>query len=768
MTQGTARETALQQLEFQRVLDSVAGFAVSELGAQSVRARRPSTDVRLIETDLEEISELARLLRDDGGFRSERVDDIEGILGRVVLEGSVLDGEELIAVASTLSSIRALQSQLENMKGEANFVLRYLVEPPPKSIENAIDRALDRDGSVKDSASPEVARARREMRSARTRLVGLMEKTLKTLASGDRPADAAVTVRNGRYVLPVTREAKSRVKGIVHDESGSGATLFIEPTAAVELGNTLREWEAAETRAVLQVFRTLTRSVREHEGQIREGWLACIRVDDLYARAAYAVAWSCYKPSVGAAPTLLSLKKARHPLLLADGMEVVPFSLELGGEHTALVVSGPNAGGKTVLLKTTGLVCLMTQAGIIPPLAAGSHVPIFDRIFTDIGDRQSIAESLSTFSAHLVALKMIAEEADSGSLVLIDEFGTGTDPAEGAALASAILVDLTRKHSCALVTTHLNPLKELAASNPAMLNASLRFDEEKLKSSYELLTGVPGRSYGLTIARQLGMPRNIVAEAENLMPKADREIESLLADLESRDAKLAKLESEIEATSAELKRRHSELAGRESDFGTRDEALQLRESEIESEGREKARRFMLDARNRVEEALALARLPEEEADPKRARQIVEEGVREEATSISQLTRQMEKKGWRVKNWGRQKKGRGEGGGGKDSGVSIIEPEKIGRKEGHGIEIDARSEISLRGLREVDAEWEMIQALDSAIAADLGRLRIIHGKGTGALRAMVQRILKSDRRVAKFEFAPLTQGGPGVTIAEFSK
>ncbi len=770
MTETTAPETALQQLEFQRALECVAEFAVSDLGAESIRARRPGVDIELIERELDEVAELASLLRDDGGFRSVRVDDIRDILDHVTLDGSVLSGEELITISATLESIQALHQQLSKIEYEAAFVGAYIVEPPPPSVGNSIERALERDGSVKDSASAELARARREMRNSRKRLVSLMEKTLKGLEGPDRPADAAVTVREGRYVLPVIREAKSRVKGIVHGESGSGATLFIEPAGAVELGNDLREWGARETRAILEVFRNLTESVRQHADEIRAGWTMCVRVDDLYARAAYSVACSGSKPSIGPAPSLLDFRKARHPVLLAEGVNVVPFSLEMRENHRVLVVSGPNAGGKTVLLKTTGLVCMMVQAGVIPPLGKGSHVPVFDQFFTDIGDRQSIAESLSTYSAHLKALKGIVEKAGGSALVLIDEFGTGTDPAEGAALAGAILLELVRKNSCGVVTTHLNPLKELASSSESMFNASLRFDEELMRSSYELLLDVPGRSYGLTMARQLGMPEAIVAEAETLMPKADRDIEALLADLGLRDAKLAELQEQVTTQSAELKKRHAELTARESEFRGRNDALQLREREVETEGREKARKYLLEARNKVEEALAEARLPVEQVDVRKARQIVEKGVREEADSIQELTRQMEARGWRVKGPASQK------GGGKESGGVATKSGKLKldsntppqRAAGHDYGVDAKQEISLRGLREADAEWEVIQALDSAIAADLSELRIIHGKGTGALRAMVQRVLKNDRRVAKFDFAPLTQGGPGVTVAEFNK
>jgi len=421
-------------------------------------------------------------------------------------------------------------------------------------------------------------------------------------------------------VIPIRNTARGHVGGIVHDESATRATLFVEPPEAIELGNELRAAESAEQREVLRVLRELTDLLRPHAGAIAAAWEMCIAFDDLCARARYAVEVNGFVPAIppmGEGP--LVIKSGRHPLL---GTEAVPFDLVLAPDEFTILVSGPNTGGKTVLIKAVGLLCLLTQSGVIPPIGPQSSLPIFTEVFADIGDRQSIAASLSTFSAHVAVLRSILERAGNGSLVLLDEIGSGTDPAEGAALASASLKALTRRHAVTLATTHLGALKQLAAETVGVVNASLQFDAETLTPTYRLLKGVPGRSYGLAIARRLGVPADVLAEAERAVPDAERTLDRLLAAVEARGRDLEVRSQGLDTRAAELDLARQAV----SDLEERAAILLAREKALDADARERARAYLLEARKTVEAALAQARAAVDEATAKEARRLVEDAI----------------------------------------------------------------------------------------------------------------------------------------------
>ena len=377
----------------------------------------------------------------------------------------------------------------------------------------------------------------------------LLGAILGALDPTERAPDAAVTLRAGRYVIPIRTTARSRVGGIVHDESATRATVFVEPPEVIEFGNDLRAAEAAEQREVLRVLRELTDLLRPRRAEIAAAWEMCIAFDDLCARARYAVEVNGFVPAIGEGP--LKIRAGRHPLLIG-GELVVPFDLELAPDEFTVLVSGPNTGGKTVLIKAVGLLALLAQSGVVPPIGPQSSLPVFTEVFADIGDRQSIAASLSTFSAHVAALRGILDDAGPGSLVLLDEIGSGTDPAEGGALAAATLKALTRRRAVTLATTHLGALKQLAAETVGIVNASLQFDAETLTPTYRLLKGVPGRSYGLAIARRLGVAADVLAEAERAVPDAERTLDRLLAAVEGRSRELEARSAELDARGAQL------------------------------------------------------------------------------------------------------------------------------------------------------------------------------------------------------------------------
>jgi len=489
------------------------------------------------------------------------------------------------------------------------------VDPPPKELETKLVQSISPDAQVLDSASRDLARARQRVREARQHVIDRLGAILGGLDQTERAPDAAVTVRGGRYVIPIRATARARVGGIVHDESATRSTVFVEPPEIIELGNELRAAESAEQREVLRVLRELTDVLRPHAATIAAAWEMCIAFDDLCARARYAVLVNGFVPEIGGH---LKIRGGRHPLL----DHPVPFDLELFPDEFTVLVSGPNTGGKTVLIKAVGLLALLTQSGIVPPIGPHSSLPIFERVFADIGDRQSIAASLSTFSAHVAVLRQILDGAGSGSLVLLDEIGSGTDPAEGGALAAATLKTLTRRRAVTLATTHLGALKQLAAETVGIVNASLQFDAETLTPTYRLLKGVPGRSYGLAIARRLGIAADVLAEAERAVPDAERTLDRLLASVEARGRDIDARAAELESRAAQLELERQNLAGLEN----LERELRAREKAMDKDARERARAYLLEARKTVEAALAQARAAVTEATAKEARRIVEEAI----------------------------------------------------------------------------------------------------------------------------------------------
>jgi DNA mismatch repair protein MutS2 len=625
-----------------------------------VRARAPATDPETIRAALAQVAELAALLLTDDGIRAEAVADLAPTFELLAVPGSALEGPALAEVTLVLAAARVTAADLKRLAPDAPRTAALRVEPPPKELETRLRAAIAPDGTVLDGASRDLARARQQVREARQRLVQKLEKMLSALDPAERAPDAAVTLRGGRYVIPIRSTARSRVGGIVHDESATRSTVFVEPPEVIELGNELRAAESAEQREVLRVLRELTDALRPHQAALAAAWEMCIAFDDVCARARYAVEVNGFAPEIGAGP--LKIRAGRHPLLVpplpasppgplstswrggtrsrlvvpplhvverGSGGEadvVVPFDLELAPDEFTILVSGPNTGGKTVLIKAVGLLCLMAQSGIIPPIGPQSSLPVFTEVFADIGDRQSIAASLSTFSAHVAVLRGILERAGARSLVLLDEIGSGTDPAEGGALASATLKALTRRRAVTLATTHLGALKQLAAETVGIVNASLQFDAETLTPTYRLLKGVPGRSYGLAIARRLGVSPDVLAEAERAVPDAERTLDRLLASVEARAHEVDARAQALDAAHAVHTEDVGKLEARAAEIAEREHTLRAREKSLDADARERARAYLLEARKTVEAALGQARAAVSEATAREARRMVEEAI----------------------------------------------------------------------------------------------------------------------------------------------
>jgi DNA mismatch repair protein MutS2 len=585
------------------------------------------------------------------------------------------------------------------------------------------------------------------------------------------------------------------VGGLVHDVSGSGATLFVEPPAAIDACNRIRELEGAEAEEVERILRELSDALRPHAHPLADALTALVALDDLYARARYAARFRCEATRVRPAGQGFRIVDGRHPLLLAKEIVVVPFDLTLDPEERTMLISGPNTGGKTVLLKGIALFSLMIQSGIPAPAGATSEVAVHEDIFADIGDEQSIEASLSTFSAHVKNLGDILQGATRDSLVVIDELGSGTDPLEGAALGGAILETLTSRGALTVATTHLGALKELPAEVPGIINASLEFDAVAIAPTYRLIKGVPGRSYGLSIARRLQLPEAVIARAEARVPRAERDVNALLQALEARDRELETRARELTASGEAAAERARRLADRERH-------LREREREVERESRRDARRHVLDARRTVEQIVRELKRSSEgavDAAAAAARRKVEQAAAAHSVRLDQLEREeanarqraapqpdrtplavgdlvdvlsLDHKMARIvelrddevvvalgmvkMTFPRRDLRRSA-----DQKAPAPTPTWIGDVP----EVHAPTEIDVRGLRVNEVDDSVMQALDAAIRADLKSLRIIHGKGTGALRERVAEMLQKDTRVRSFRLGLWNEGGAGVTIAD---
>ncbi len=792
---------ALGVLEFGAALDLVAGNAASSLGAERVRQAMPSTERAWIEREHARVAAMRSLVEGDSVWRPQQVFDIRNALSRLRVEGASLSGGDLLAVRNFLRSSRLSSESFRNDKIPAVSlaVIRSEIDAHliARAEEKALENAIDDEGSVRDDASSALRRIRREIRSSHGEIVSMLERIISRLDTRFQVPDMSVSVRNGRFVVPIRREGRSVVGGIVHDTSTTGGTLFVEPPAAVEAGNRIRELEYEEIREIDRILLALSEALRPLHEQMTRALEAMIVLDSLYARARFAMRLGCGLIEFSAPSEGFSILGGRHPLLVAQGIAVVPFDLSLLPNERTLLISGPNTGGKTVLLKSLGLFTAMAQSGIPVPVSDESRLAIFDDVYGDIGDEQSISSSLSTFSAHLKNLAEVLRAATSNSLVLIDELGSGTDPVEGAALGGAILEALTTRGSLSVATTHLGALKELALQVEGVINASLQFDAVALAPTYRLIKGIPGRSYGLSIARRLELPDDVLRNAEARLPTGEQDVNALLAELESREQKLKELERESAEIAENVRERAHRVAEREAN-------LRERERTAERDARREARRLLLDARAEVDRTIrelkqsSVAAAGDEAA--REARRRMEHLASSESKALAELEEEV-KVETLVETASTEPVGAGDYvsvstmGGRKARVVEFRDgdavvafgsvkmtvpraaleraraPEGAERIQvairGDIPDVEAKSEIDLRGLRAGEVEDVVMQAVDSAVRADLKTLRIIHGKGTGALRERVSEMLRKESRVATFRLGAWNEGGAGVTVAELA-
>jgi len=782
----------LERLEFGKVLDRIAGGAVLSLGAAAARALAPTTDPELVRTRAERMAEGAATLDAGHDFPVERFEDPAETFDRAAVEDSALAPAELQTVAAILRNAEDLQKLFKRLRDTAPSLAKLSYDLVPNTDLLAdISRTIEPDGTVADDASPELRRLRRALEELQGRIRARLEALLQNADVQKYLTDAYVTQRNGRNVIPVLATESGRIPGIIHDRSDTGHTVFIEPQFVVTMGNELRGLAADEEREVQRILRELTRRVREHLGGLRQTVRTLVELDLVRAGAKYAVLHRMTRP-IFVGDGRLRLVKARHPILedtLAPaGGKVVPLDFEIGSAIRTIAITGANAGGKTVSLKTLGLVCLMAQTGLLVPAAEGSTFVPLRQVLVDIGDEQSIEANLSTFSGHIQHIRDILAVADERTLVLLDEIGAGTDPIEGGALACAILKALHRRGALTVVTTHLSQVKGFVHEHEGMENAAVQFDPETLTPTYQLVVGQPGASHALRIARRLGLPEEVLATAEELVDSKSIEMEGLLARLT-----LALKKAEADAETARRERAEAEEAGKQ--IAEQLDRLKADRKAALRRAAEEARGLVENTRREMERALAEARKTGADASAakelRRQVDVKRESFKKKAAQLSPRPRPpIPLKALAIgdKVWVETMKRHGtvseiderRGKVTVDAGgitiqvdaSSILAPEEGAAAEPaptQGRTIVARPaavspELDLRGLRVEEALRKLDTYLNHACLGDLASVRIIHGFGTGAVRDAVHKVLAAHPLIASYHYGEKPEGGRGVTIA----
>ncbi len=773
------RERDLKALEFDKVIALVTAMAVSEPGRDAVAHSRPSTDPAQVRERLRATAELVDLRAHSGSVPIDDFADQRALLLAAAPEGAVLNGESLVKIRDFVVAARTaetfLRSRVESRPHLAAIVGNLVA---PKELADALLGALADDGGLLDEASPELKRLRTRLRDERLELETRLARSLNAAGMEPFVSDYLVTVRNRRFVLPLKLNYAERLDGIVQDRSVSGETLFVEPIWAVELNNRLmmieREAEAEEYRLLMR----LSAMVRGYLPELRMTYEAMIEVDALNGRARFAERFGGVEPEITQGG--IELVEARHPLLVTSGREVVPIDLRVGSDQHGIVISGPNTGGKTVALKTVGLIALMAQAGILVPAHEGCKLPVFRSVFADIGDEQSIEASLSSFAAHIVNMTEIVKSLEEPALVILDEPGGGTDPVEGAALAIATM-DYLAAHDCVVaVATHSTAVKLHAYSRAGFEAAAVDFDPEHLTPLYRLKAHTIGQSYGVAVARRLGLPEEIVSAAEHVLPAGVSELAEALRRLEE---ERTRLKSQLER----LREREHQLAEREREaIATAERTRQRAEAErdrLRGEGAEvleqmrregsavmaeikagtKNRRdlgqTLADARARLDRVAppAAASQPSEPEEPLKVGDQVELGdIRGELIALDQ---------------GRAVVGRG--------GLRIeVAPERLRRarkvqatrEPTHIVSIagNDRDEVNLVGMRTAEALRRLEEFLDQAYLTNHAEVRVIHGIGSGALKKAVHEYLSSSPYCAGFRQAEPHRGGAGATVVQLNQ
>ena len=780
---------SLKTLELPAVLELLAQEASSSAAKDTARLLSPSGDPAEVKRRLDETSAAAQLMVVKGSPSFSGVKDVRASLQRADM-GGVLNTRELIDIARVLGAARSVRSY-GTFERKEKTCIDYLFNAlqANKFLEDKITGSIVGEDEIADAASSELASIRRLIRAASARVHDALQKIISSPSYAKALQEPIITMRSERYVVPVKAEHKGAVPGLVHDVSGSGATLFIEPMAAVKANNELRELRAKEKTEIERILAELSADCAAHREDISLDFDMLVRLDVIFAKAKLSYKMDAVAPAL--TEKGVTLRRARHPLISKD--TVVPIDVTLGADFDTLVITGPNTGGKTVTLKTVGLLAVMAQCGLHIPAADGSSLPVFDALMADIGDEQSIEQSLSTFSAHMTNIVRILDNCGERSLVLFDELGAGTDPTEGAALAISVIERARQLGATIAATTHYTELKIYATTQSGVMNASCEFDVETLRPTYHLLIGIPGKSNAFAIAQRLGLPQDVIEDARSRVGTESATFEATIEKLEQvrqlleRDRAAASDElrkAEAEKKKASLLRAELSVRLEKADEKARREAERLladvrrtaeetfkelddlRKLERESDSHHAANEARAALRRKLnlaeEQAAAAAKEPEEKKVSSRpvkvgdTVEILSMGVKATVTGISKDRTLSLRAG--IMNVTA-----------KEDEVYLLEnekPVKVVTSSGQPARLrqaSAASEIDLRGMERIEAVDATQRFLDAAVMAKLEEVRIIHGKGTGALREAVQAELKRNKAVKSFRLGRFGEGESGVTV-----
>ncbi len=786
-------EKSLGKLELPLVLEQLSHCAGSEAGKVACRALVPSSNLEQVNALLAETSAASELSTRKGYPGFAEVRDVSLSLERADRGGCLQPGE-LLQIGAVLRCARNVRFYIA--EDEKATVLDGLFRSltTNKYLEDRIFTAILSEEEIADNASPALADIRRHMRQQAGKIRDGLQKIISSPAYAKLLREPIITIRDGRYVVPVKAECRGEVPGLVHDVSSSGSTYFVEPMSAVNANNALRELELKEKKEIQRILAELSAEAAAFRESINDDFTLLVRLDVIFARAKLGYQMHAWAPLMNE-DGIVELRNARHPLI--DSGKVVPISLRLGTDFDSMIITGPNTGGKTVTLKTIGLLTLMAECGLHIPAGDGSRLSTFDAVLADIGDEQSIAQSLSTFSSHMRTIVDVVAECDGRTLVLFDELGAGTDPAEGAALATAIIEFCRKMDSRVVATTHYAELKLYAMRTKGVINASCEFDVETLRPTYKLLIGIPGKSNAFAISRKLGLSEEILKEAADLVSKSDKDFEDVLSQLEQQRQQMEHARQEAER----LRQETAKIRQQSEEYNAQ---LQKEREKAMEAARKEAQHIIDEARAAAnlasDELKAMRKQLQESADASNINQRqtqlrrnlneVEEKLRAQAPRRQRPkptrdilvgdTVELLKLGTRASVIAINKDGtyQLQAGilkmtAGKDE-IYLLEQDnpyqqKPARPAHSGREMKmtaAPSEVDLRGMDSVEAVCVLERYLDEALRSNISTVRIIHGKGTGVLRAAVQQALRKNKFVKSFRLGVYGEGEDGVTIAEF--
>ena len=786
-------EKSLQKLELDQVLQRLSACAGSEGGKAACLLLRPTSDLEEVTLLLQQTTAASDLCARKGNPVFGDVTDVSSSLERAE-RGGTLQPKELLRVAGILRCARTIQGYVS--PDDSSTVLDSLFRSltPNKYLEDKIFGAILSEEEIADTASTALADIRRHMRIQSGKIRDSLQKVISSPAYSKFLREPIITIRQGRYVVPVKSECKNDVPGLVHDVSATGSTYFVEPMSAVNANNALRELELKEKKEIERILAELSAEAAGYRSAIDLDYQLLVQLDVIFAKAKLSYQMRAGEPIMNEKGRV-ELRKARHPLI--DPKTVVPISVRLGTDFDSMIITGPNTGGKTVTLKTIGLLTLMAECGLHIPAGDGSTLSTFEAILADIGDEQSIAQSLSTFSSHMRTIVDVVAQCDDRTLVLFDELGAGTDPAEGAALATAIIEFCRKMGSRVVATTHYAELKLYAMRTKGVINASCEFDVETLRPTYRLLIGIPGKSNAFAISRKLGLAEEILKEADSLVDKSDKDFEDVLSQLESQRQQMesarveaerlrqetAKIKQQSEQYQAQLqkeKEKAMESARKEAQYIIEEARAAANLASEELKAMKKQLQDRADTTGFNQRQSELRRNLNEAEDKLRSAQPKKERPKPSRGILVGDTVELLKLGTKASVIGINKDGSLQLQAGilkmtaAPEEVYLLENENPYKEKGARPKHSGRemklsampTEIDLRGMDAIEAICVLDRYLDEAMRANLTQVRIIHGKGTGTLRAAVQQDLKKNKYIKSFRLGVYGEGEDGVTIADF--